>query len=88
MKVLKKGRPQRGWAKEYECTGDGNGSGGCGAMLLVEQDDVFETASSCLSETDYYSTFKCPECGCWTDIPRPPFIPRKMRATDKQVLKG
>ena len=46
MKVLKKGKPQKGWAKEYFCSGHGNGNGGCSAHLLVEQDDVFVTKSS------------------------------------------
>ena len=68
MKVLKKGRPQKGWAQEFECTGKGNGGGGCGATLLVEQDDVYQTASHCRDETDYYKTFLCPECGVETDI--------------------
>lgn len=68
MKVLKKGRQQRGWAKEYLCSGDGNQGGGCGALLLVEQSDLFQTTSHCRDETTYYVTFKCPECGVLTDI--------------------
>lgn len=68
MKVIKKGREQKGWAKEYECTGAGNGKGGCGAILLVEQPDLFQTSSSARDETDYYVTFKCSECGVLTDI--------------------
>jgi len=27
MKVIKKGNGQKGWAKELECTGAGNGNG-------------------------------------------------------------
>ena len=46
MKVLEKGRPQVGWSMELACTGDGNYGGGCGAKLLVEQADVYETQSS------------------------------------------
>jgi len=68
MKVLKKGRPQKGWAKEYKCSGIGNGMGGCGAELLVEQDDLFQTSSSARDDTTYYITFKCPECGVLTDL--------------------
>lgn len=77
MKVIQKGRPQKGWAKEFKCTGAGNGSGGCGATLLVEQDDVFHTHN-----TDYggghdvYNTFKCTECGVLTDIGFVPFTPK------------
>lgn len=72
MKVIKKGRPQTGWAKEFTCTGRGNGDGGCGAILLVEIGDVFQTTSSCLHEVDYYVTFRCPECKVLTDIPGAP----------------
>lgn len=68
MKVIKKGRPQKGWAKEYSCTGKGNEGGGCGAKLLVEIDDLFCTTSSVRDETDYYITFMCPLCGVLTDI--------------------
>ena len=69
MKILKKGRPQRGWAKEFECTGAGNGGGGCGARLLVEEGDVFETSSSHYDgSTDYYITFECGCCHVLTDI--------------------
>lgn len=68
MKIIEKGRPQKGWAKEYTCTGRGNGNGGCGAKLLVEIGDVFQTQSQCRDETDYYTTFRCPECKVLTDI--------------------
>lgn len=68
MKVLRKGRAQKGWAKKYRCTGRGNGEGGCGATLLVEEGDLFETNSSALGEVTRYPTFECP-CGVRTDIP-------------------
>jgi len=70
VKVVEKGRPQTGWAKEYKCTGKGNKGGGCGATLLVEQGDLFMTAHHCYDgSSDYYVTFKCCECGVLTDIP-------------------
>lgn len=69
MKVLKPGRPQRGWTTEATCTGNGNGGGGCGAYLLVEQADIYRTTSSSRDEIDNYATFKCPECGVETDLP-------------------
>jgi len=68
MKVIKKGRKQAGWAKEFDCTGRGNGDGGCGARLLVEKKDLFETTTQARDETDYFVTFKCPECGVLTDL--------------------
>jgi hypothetical protein len=69
MKVIKKGRAQKGWAKEYECTGMGNGGGGCGAILLVEEADLYRT-SSCdyTGDCDYFTTFRCGQCGVQTDI--------------------
>jgi hypothetical protein len=74
MKTLEPGRPQKGWAKELVCTGDGNGGGGCGAKLLVEEADVFRTMSNHYDgSTDYYNTFKCCECGVLTDIGNVPF---------------
>lgn len=69
MKVLEKGRPQTGWAKEFTCTGNGNsGGGGCRAKLLVEQGDLFVTQSHCRDETDSFLTFECSECRVWTDL--------------------
>lgn len=70
MKVLKPGRPQKGWSRKFTCTGKGNGDGGCGAQLLVEQGDVYNT-----HHYDYggghtiYNTFRCPSCKSQTDIP-------------------
>ena len=68
MKVLKPGRDQNGPAVEAYCTGDGNGGGGCNALLLVEEGDVFETSKSSTGETDCFTTFKCPSCGTLTDL--------------------
>lgn len=84
MKVIKKGRPQRGWAKRLKCTGEGNNGGGCGAILLVEQVDLYQTSSSSMGEVDYFATFCCSECGVETDVPKgtslpvmPTSLPRK-----------
>lgn len=65
MRVIKQGRPQKGWSMNRRCTGDGNGGGGCGAELLVEEADVFRTFSD---HRDYYATFMCCECLVLTDI--------------------
>lgn len=87
MRVLKKGRQQKGWSKELRCTGAGNGDGGCSALLLVEQADVFETSSSHYDgSTDLYATFACGACGVLTDIKgHLPFTPgprSKKRSSD------
>ena len=84
MQVVKKGRPQKGWAKEFTCTGEGNGGGGCGAVLLVEKDDFYQTSSWCMGETERYVTFCCTECGVQTDVKGTPFyaheLPRRGRS--------
>jgi hypothetical protein len=67
MKVLKKGRKQKGWSVEKTCTGKGNGLGGCGALLLVEENDLYETGEGG-DGPDYARTFKCSECGVETDF--------------------
>lgn len=69
MKVLKKGRDVKGWSAELKCTGHGNGEGGCGSILLVEHSDLFETGRHCYDgSSDYFITFRCPECLVMTDI--------------------
>jgi len=68
MKTIKKGRPQKGWAFKAECTGSGNGGGGCGSRLLIEQRDVYKTFKSCIGgPAEEYRTFQCCECGVETD---------------------
>jgi hypothetical protein len=69
MKVIKKGRPQKGWSNEHSCTGAGNQGGGCQALLLVDEKDLFVTRSHLYDgSSEIYITFKCPECGVLTDI--------------------
>ena len=83
MKVLTPGRKQRGWAKEYDCTGAGNGGGGCGARLLVEHADLYHTYSHARNETDTYVTFKCGACGVETDVSNyrgPSLLPRHLNS--------
>lgn len=75
MKVIKPGRAQKGWSKKCTCTGAGNQGGGCGATLLVEQADLFQTTSNARDETTYYVTFKCAACGVLTDIEGAPSVP-------------
>ena len=71
MKLIRPGRDQKGWSKEFVCTGDGNGNGGCGAVLLVEEDDIFRTSSCHQGEVDQFHTFRCCACGVDTDIEVP-----------------
>jgi hypothetical protein len=69
MKVIKPGREQKCWAKRFTCTGKGNGGGGCGARLLVEQTDLYETHTSAMGEIgDRFTTFQCPQCKVQTDV--------------------
>lgn len=82
MKILKEGRPQKGWSIEATCTGAGNKGGGCGAVLLVEQPDLFKTYSSARDETTMYITFKCAACGVKTDIPDMSWPSREIWAID------
>ena len=84
MKVIEPGRPQQGWAKEYRCTGQGNGDGGCKALLLVEEGDLFYTYRSFMGrDEEWYTTFECPECGVWTDIKGAPFRPQNLPSHKK-----
>ncbi len=87
MKILKNGREQTGWSIESICTGKGNGDGGCGAKLLVEQKDLFETRGYHYDETDYFTTFTCPCCGIHTDLPES-LVPRKIREGLRYVTQA
>ena len=69
MKVLSKGRTQKGWSKQLRCSGDGNGGGGCSAILLVEQPDLYHTYKhSYDGSSDTFTSFTCCDCGVETDI--------------------
>jgi hypothetical protein len=70
VKVIKPGREQRGWAKEVSCTGEGNSFGGCGALLLVEEGDLFQTSRHSYGDSspEYFATFVCGACGVLTDL--------------------
>ncbi len=69
MKVLKKGRDQKGRCRKYTCTGRGGGGGGCGAKLLVSEADVkSRTYHEMDGGTDTCHWFVCPECGVETYV--------------------
>jgi hypothetical protein len=73
MKVLKSGTGQKGWSIEVKCTGKGNGGGGCGAELMIEETDLYRTTSSHYDGSNVsYMTFKCIECGVETDLENVP----------------
>lgn len=81
MKLIKPGREQKGWAGEYTCTGAGNGNGGCGATLLVEEGDLYFTHSSHYDgSNETYVTFKCMQCSVQTDIKPPSQVQARIRA--------
>ena len=86
MKIVKKGRQQRGWSKEYKCTGNGNGGGGCGAVLLVSEYDIYGTSNTDYTgDTNYYDTFCCMQCGVETDVKDVPRNKKKgIRPTEEE----
>jgi len=86
MKVIEKGTGQKGWAKKLTCTGTGNGDGGCKAVLLVEEDDLYAQYSSSMGETTTYVSFRCCECGVETDVYRDD-IPTTGNAIPGEVAK-
>ena len=67
MKVLKSGKDNDSFGKEFVCKGHGLGKkvGGCGAVLLVKPGDV-ETHVDSEGDNSYW--FVCPECGAKTYV--------------------
>jgi hypothetical protein len=73
MEILKPGRKQTGWAIEITCTGEGNGGGGCSALLLVDQSDLYRTFRRFYdSSSETFITFTCAACGVETDLKNVP----------------
>lgn len=83
-KVIKSGRIQRGWSKKFKCTGIGNGGGGCRAILLVSEYDIYETVSCSMGETERHKTFCCPQCGVETDIVDYSVVPKGKQPSKKE----
>ena len=72
MKVLTPGDMRKTiWQQELPCTGRGHGGYGCGALLLVDELDVFTTGGgvdiSGVGE-DVFLTIQCPLCGAFNNI--------------------
>ena len=87
MQVIKPGRKQGGWAKEFICSGRGNGNGGCGATLLVSEVDIYELFSFRSGKRCLFTTFCCPSCGIETDINRSANpLPRGKRPSFAEIL--
>jgi hypothetical protein len=70
MKVLEKGRTQKGWSTEIVCTGAGFGGEGCGAKLLVEQPDLYTVldGTGYAEGLNFAAAFTCSECGVETKL--------------------
>ena len=66
MKVLKRGKE---WNIEVTCTGRGNGGCGCGSLLEVGEEDIYNTYHyDYTGDKDTFYTTVCPVCGKETDI--------------------
>lgn len=67
--VVQEGVEDEQWTLRTKCTGNGNGDGGCGAILVVKPMALFRTRSYFAGrETGSHVTFECPSCRCWTDV--------------------
>lgn len=70
MKVIKSGKDNKSFGKEFVCKGYGVGkTGGCGAVLHVMPRDIMSATYSDYgggSDTSYW--FVCPECGAKTYV--------------------
>lgn len=90
MKTVKEGRKQGGWAQNFECKGDG---GGCGAILLVSQTDLYKTDRYPydVESSEYLITFCCPECGVETyveGVSVEPFGKKPSEKARKAITRG
>lgn len=88
MKVIAKGDGRIGWQEETVCSGAGNGKKGCGAVLEVTEDDLYQTSRHSYGDThpDYFNTFECCECGNETDMPDSS-VPSEVRNNLKPKVK-
>lgn len=68
MKIIKEGVPYV-WSKEFTCTGNGTDDRGCGAVLLVSEEDLYRLYYPIWDgETGSCSAFTCPCCGVETHL--------------------
>ena len=55
--------------KLITCTGEGNGGNGCGSILRITKEDLFQTHSSFMGRYETkYATVLCPVCAELTDL--------------------
>jgi|GEM_PF-6506745 len=70
MQVFKKGKH---WSRKVKCTGNNNGGGGCGAILLITEKDIYEIIDCSRCNNDCHNcrgltVFCCPKCRVETNI--------------------
>ena len=69
MDILKPGRDPKDWSLEVVCSGYGHNEGGCEALLLVREEDLYQTEhSGYFDEIETGLTFTCCSCGRETDL--------------------
>jgi hypothetical protein len=94
MKVLKAGKMGTdGWKIEHLCTGSGNGTTGCEALLEVEYADLRYykgVPGDSWGSKDSAVCFKCPVCKAVTDIKRDqyPFNMQNLKAWTREWYKS
>ena len=86
MRIFKQENPNV-WKIEAICTGHGNDDKGCGAKLVINENDIFVTAHfGSVCETEFFFSFRCPKCGKLTDVPKKN-IPREVRKNAMREYK-
>ena len=80
MKILQKGYLDH-WEIERVCTA----YGGCGARLLVDEEDIYiKYGPDYMGADDYLYTFRCPWCGTENNIPNNDMIDRARKIALKK----
>lgn len=71
MKILEPGRVAEKWTIQHRCTGWGNSTKGCNALLELELDDLRyfpAVPGDSWGSREAAVSFKCPCCGELTDL--------------------
>ena len=80
MKILQRGYLDN-WEIERVCTA----YGGCGARLLVGEEDIYiKNKKDYKGTKDYLYTFRCPCCGVENDIPDKDMVDRVRKKAIKK----